>query len=277
MAVKQIDILLEVYGNVPSMRMKSANLKFALGEYDQALDVLLKIKTPEPPTSELYIKASKRIAEVHFAKGDYRAAAQYPQFIASTAGLKSNWVEKWWPDMEDFLNKCYENGAPKPQKVEVATVDAGAWDVKTPDEKLFDELHYVYLQGKNSEAMRDKLLTKDFLFKYELIKDKISHFKEYEKLELLLQSRRGLADEKEVLNQAFMDRYQMLKEVVDVERKAWQAFMDYNSAIVDKGGIDNVPPEMWQKMNNLIIQKDALVEKLKALPEVEVEKKKSEE
>lgn len=274
MADKQIEILLEVYGNVPAMKLKSANIKFANGDYDGALDMLYKIKHPEPPTSELYIKASKRISEIHFTKGDYRAAAQYPQFIAATAGLKSNWVLKWWPDMEEFLNKCYENGAPRPKKVAKTKVDTRVWEVKTPDQKIFEELDIVYQRGKNDPNLTKTLHTKTFMFKYNFIKGKIEHFREFELLERLLQKYRGKPEEKEVITPAFTERYELIKELVDVERKAWRAFNDYNSAVVDKGGHDNVPSELRQRRDNAFRKQDELLKKLKKMPKIKAPEEK---
>ncbi len=271
LADEQIEILLGIYGNVPSMKLKSANIKFSNGDYDGAIKMFIDIKNPEPPTSDLYIKASKRISETYMTKGDYHAAARYPSFIAATAGLDSNWVKKWWPDMKKFLEKCYENGVPRPKEVAVANGSGGnqnRWESKSEDEKMLQKLEKIKLEAERNADMRSTLITPEFVMRYKFFKGKVEHFSEYKKLERLLLHHQGQADEKEVLTDNFHKRYKVIKELVGVETEFWKAFIVFSEAIVEHKGVDKVPSHIKSKKDQLKTKVDKLRAELNDLPEV---------
>ncbi|MCZ7647106.1 MAG: hypothetical protein M5U26_17925 [Planctomycetota bacterium] len=274
-ADEQLTVLEEVYGDVPEMKVKSANIKVANGDFQGALDILYALKNKETDTSSArYIDVSKRISEIHFQKGEYNDAADYPKFIAATAGMESNWVKKNWPDMKAFLDKCYDKGVKPLEVVQSKPSDLPVdYRPKSPDETEFEQLKMVFDLAERTPAMSNQLLTPEFLQKYNLLKGKIEHFSEFQKLERLLLTHRGKADEKEIITDAFMARYNAIDELVKVERDAWRAYQKFDQAITEYGGPDKVPDEIKNARANGLTKSKELSEKLKSVPEVKLDDK----
>ena len=114
LADEQIQVLLEtaVYSDFLRVKCKLAQIRMQNKDYEGALKILGEVKTgAEEATSEMYIQASRLIAETYFAMGRYEDAADYPRFLF-TAGMRNGW--KPWPQIESFLKACYAQGARRP-------------------------------------------------------------------------------------------------------------------------------------------------------------------
>jgi hypothetical protein len=144
MASEQIKILLKARGDTPAGQMLAAELDVLNGKYEEALDMLWKIKNNADKESMVYFDASRKISEVNAKQAEasgkqeqWQNAAEFPTFIAITAGLDSKKVKENWPTMREFLKQCAEKGVKLPQ----AVVDKLKDDVKPapgdvkPDEK----------------------------------------------------------------------------------------------------------------------------------------------
>ncbi|MBI3830332.1 MAG: hypothetical protein HY291_12500 [Planctomycetes bacterium] len=113
LADEQIRVLMETwYGETPAMKIKSAQIRAANKDYAGAEKMLREVKASEPDTStEIYVQASRMLAETCFKMKRFEEAAEYPQFLYGL-GLRNGWVQ--WPDVEDFLERCYASGAKRP-------------------------------------------------------------------------------------------------------------------------------------------------------------------
>ena len=82
----------------------------------------------------------------------------------------------------------------------------------------------------------------------------------------LLLTYRGKANEKEVITEDFMKRYNLIKELVSVEEKALKATAKYDQVLVAKGGAHKVPPEVLNKRNALARKIGEMAKQLSELP-----------
>ena len=67
-----------------------------------------------PDNSVLAFDVQKKLSEVYAALGKWTDAADYPQFLMLTIGTDAPRVKERWPDIGDFLKRCYEHGVKKP-------------------------------------------------------------------------------------------------------------------------------------------------------------------
>jgi len=257
MADEQLKVLEEVYGNVPAMKLKRAEINIANKNYDQALEILVGIKNGEPDrSSDLYVKSSKRISEVFKLKGNWAQAAEYPLFIAGTAGLESPFVKKNWPNMNEFLEECFKNGVERPKEIAAsAKVD---YRMKTPEEQEYDQLKGVWELGQTKK----ELLTPAFLWKYNFLKSKIDHLQEYETLERALLTHKGKPTEKEIVTPEFTARYDTVKALVGAESDLWKIHRKYQDLITEHGGPDKVPEAEKSKYEDARKKVKELTDKL---------------
>jgi hypothetical protein len=113
LADEQIHVLMETwFGETPSMKIKSAQIRAANKDYSGAEQMLREVKASEPDTStEIYVRASRMLSETYFKMKRFEDAAEYPQFLRGL-GMRNGWAQ--WPDLEDFLERCYTSGAKRP-------------------------------------------------------------------------------------------------------------------------------------------------------------------
>jgi hypothetical protein len=140
MANEQIKILLKVRGDTPAGQFLSAELDILDGKYEEALDMLYKIKNMTPDKdSETYFDSSKKISEVYAKLGKWEDASEYPKFVALTAGFDSKRVRERWESLREFLQQCADKGVKLPpallEKMKAAGKAADPAAAPKPDEK----------------------------------------------------------------------------------------------------------------------------------------------
>jgi hypothetical protein len=53
-------------------------------------------------------------------------AVEYPEFVAVAVGFEVQLVKEHWPEMKEFLQECYKEGAPQNAKVKEILEKGGA-------------------------------------------------------------------------------------------------------------------------------------------------------
>ena len=115
MADQQLEKLIELNGPSPDLLLKSAQARIANGDYARALAILGQLEDQfTDPEDDGYIQTKRLISEVHFAMGEYTQAADYPKDLLLLR-VDEEWMQKHWPDLREFLEKCYAKGAPRPK------------------------------------------------------------------------------------------------------------------------------------------------------------------
>ena len=158
MGADQLRILLSMRGETPAMQIKYSDITIANGKYEEAMTTLYEVKANVEKGSMLYFEASKRISEVYARQGKWREAADYPEFLSITAGFNSRLVKEKWPDMEAFLNKCYDNGAQRPKigaKKEEPKKEEQKPDEKKPDAEQKTEEKKPDAEKKTDDAAKE--------------------------------------------------------------------------------------------------------------------------
>lgn len=272
-ADQQLSILLDMIGNVPSMKLKQCELRVANKDYEGALKILYDVKHGESRnnSSELYVKTSIQISKIYQLMGDGKSAAEYPHFLVTTAGPKSRAVERYWPDIEEFLQWCYANGASPLKEVKVDTVVD--YTPKTPDEIEFIEV----VEPSYREASKNGVenIQPGVRWRYEFLKAKIENWSEFCDLDRVLQFYRGKPNEKEVLTDDFMTRYQTLEALHTMKTKLRRLAQELDEAIVNFGSFDAVKekkPELLEHRNKVTAEIAELTRKLKSLPALTIPK-----
>lgn len=264
-ADEQLRILELEWGNIPEIKVTRAKINIANEEYDKALDILNIIKRDEHDnSSKLYIDASKMISEVYKLQGKWQDAAKYPLFMASTAGLKSKWVDMNWPDMEEFLEECYKNGVPRfvDPKTSVDTTGIKSYTPKTMDEKLLEEMEPAYQLA----LKKPELMTSELKFRHQFLTDKIANYKEFQSLERTQLRMKDSPDAAKVMTEDFKKRYEILRKLRDKETEAWMLILNYDDQIVKTA--NNVPKEVGEKRDNAVKAVDELKAELAKVPKV---------
>ncbi len=157
-AQKQIELLLNEYGNVPEMELKRAEILQAMGEYQRAIEIYWSIKKDCPQDSDLFPRVSKAISKCYFDQGNFREAVAYPHHLLVTVGLESAYIKKHWPDIEVFLKKCYDAGAPKLEIVKTAAAPKLLYRPKTRAEEDYEPFEQLFRMYYNTPKEKEMLL-----------------------------------------------------------------------------------------------------------------------
>ncbi|MCX7804185.1 MAG: hypothetical protein N3A38_03240, partial [Planctomycetota bacterium] len=157
-AQKQIELLLNEYGNVPEMELKRAEILQAMGEYQRAIEIYWSIKKDCPQDTDLFPRVSKAISKCYFEQGNYREAVTYPHHLLVTVGLESAYVKKHWPDIEVFLKKCYEAGAPKLEIAKTTAAPKLTYRPKTRAEEDYEPFEQLFRMYYNTPREKEMLI-----------------------------------------------------------------------------------------------------------------------
>ena len=93
------------------MKIKKGRLHTLDGEYAEALELFREVRAAVDVTPEQYFEASKGSSQVLAQMKRWSEAAEYPEFLIVT---QSRIARERWPEMKDFLEKCYSSGAQRP-------------------------------------------------------------------------------------------------------------------------------------------------------------------
>ncbi|MCZ7644806.1 MAG: hypothetical protein M5U26_05910 [Planctomycetota bacterium] len=233
----QLQIQIAHYGDSQDLRFQSAQLKAANGAYAEALEILYALKREAPDRdAPWYVRVSRRASEVHFMKGEYAAAAEYPGMLEAV-GVGAAWKDKHWPEMDGFLKDCYARGAPEP--VRTPRPAAGVLpEVRGADEERLDELKRIEAAGR----AHPEILTPDFLWQLDFMTKKVAHRKAFVELERKVLEARAQGRE-EALPLAERERHAQLLRLVEAEDAAWRADGAYRKQLGIHGGPAETPPE----------------------------------
>jgi hypothetical protein len=196
---------------------------------------------------------------------------EYPHFLVTTAGRNSRAVERYWPDIDEFLQWCYANGASPLKEVKVDTVVD--YTPETPDEIEFIEV----AEPSYKEALKGgpENVQPGVRWRYEFLKAKIENWKEFCNLDRVLQFYRGKPNEKEVLTEDFMTRHQTREALHTMQTQLRRLAQEIDEAIVNLGSFDAVKekkPELLERRNKVTAEIAELTRKLKSLPALMIPK-----
>ena len=99
--------------DTPQRRLQAIELDMADGKFDDARQQLTDLLPVVPENSVLAFDIQKKLSEVHAALGKWSDAADFPQFLILTIGDDAPRVKDRWPDIRDFLQRCYDHGVKK--------------------------------------------------------------------------------------------------------------------------------------------------------------------
>ena len=262
-AREQLEILLAHWGNIPSVKLKIADLAIANEKYEAAVKTLGEVKRDENgnPDPDMYIRTSVRISRVYKLQGDAKSAVIYPQFMLNAGGP---W-QRYFPDIHEFLEWCYQNGAPRPKAAEVATKNLD-YGMKTADEVEFkEEVEPAYRKSARED------LPANVRWAYDFLKRKIEQAKELAELDRFIQSKRGEDQENDRLQTA-RSRFQLLRKLGEQKTKLWKLRKKIDIAIVSSGTVARMKqehPELLPKRDELTRTIADLEAELAKLPEVD--------
>jgi len=266
-AREQLELLLEHWGNVPDVKLQIAELRIANKDYQGALRTLYDVKSGEEGNtgSPLYIQTSVQISRVYRLMGDAKFAAEYPQFMLAVGGP---W-QKYFPDIKEHLEWCYQNGAPRPKERAEETAPRKDLDytMKSADEVEFEEsVKPAYLKS----APQD--LPPSVRWRYEFLKRKIEQTKELSELDRFIQSRRGQSGADDEPLKAAQTRYEVLRRLGEARTRLWALHKEIDQAIMSLGSVERMKSERSEllterdELNRTIAE---LEKQLKELPEVD--------
>jgi len=112
-ANEQLKILPGIVGTTPAAQLKSAELDMLNGKHADALATVEQVRGDADPDSVLYFDASRLRCQALAKLKRWGDAAVFPELL-SLAGSKL--APARWPEMQDFLQECYQNGARRPAK-----------------------------------------------------------------------------------------------------------------------------------------------------------------
>jgi len=113
-AVEQLKILMDAQGETTALKLQLAQLYLQTRKFTAALELLMDLRTTVSDDRPEYFDAMKLTSQVYAQQRRWEDAAEFPRFVAQTAGLETRLVRERWSDMNDFLEKCYANGAKRP-------------------------------------------------------------------------------------------------------------------------------------------------------------------
>lgn len=113
-AAEQLKILMEVQGETTALKLQLAQLYVQTRRFAEALEALMNLRGILGDDRPEYFDVMKLTAQVYAQQERWEDAAEYPRFVAQTAGTESRLVRERWSDMGAFLEKCYGNGAKRP-------------------------------------------------------------------------------------------------------------------------------------------------------------------
>ena len=102
-----------------TLEVLKAELLMNNERYQEAIVTFADLKEKLPKNHELYFDVSRNIAMCFAELGKWPEAADYPEFLVLTAGLKATIIQERWPGIRDFLRRCYEHGVPMPDAVRI--------------------------------------------------------------------------------------------------------------------------------------------------------------
>jgi len=243
--------------NVSGVKIKIAELQIANEDYDGALRTLWDVKSGErDASSELYLKTSIQISRVHRMKGDAKSAVEYPQFML----LGGPW-QKYFPDIHEFLEWYYRNGASRPQEVAPAGKTKLDYRIRTPDEKkLIEELEPAYRKGRRED------LPPSVVWRYEFIKRKVEQARELDELERLI--RQPAPEMDEAARAKAQARHAALERIGAAKTRPWKLMERIDEAIVDLGSVERARKEkaaLFEERERLQRETNELETQLKGL------------
>lgn len=155
----QIKALIVIRGETPAMQIKSAEINMSNGKYEEALQGLYKVLDDAEKDSPNYLEAKRRISETFALMKKYADAAEFPEFVAMTIGFESNYVKDHWPNMKDFLNDCYKNGAKMPAKMKELLEEKEKGPTPVPEQKTNAPEQKTGAEAKTAPAPEQKSAT----------------------------------------------------------------------------------------------------------------------
>jgi len=100
--------------DTPQRRLQAIELDMANGKFDDARQQLADLLPIVAENSVLAFDVQKKLSEANAALGKWSDAADFPQFLLLTIGDDAPRVKERWPDIRDFLQRCYDHGVKKP-------------------------------------------------------------------------------------------------------------------------------------------------------------------
>lgn len=113
-AAEQLKLLMDVQGETVTLKLQLAQLYLQTRKFNEVLQELMHIRTTASDERPEYFDAMKLTSQVYAHMERWEDAAEFPRFVAQTAGLDNRLVRERWSEMGPFLEKCYTNGAKRP-------------------------------------------------------------------------------------------------------------------------------------------------------------------